>query len=280
MWTRESLQDARVVDLKISAQQQISFVVQALELMHLHSVFIRQVLRSIWNLQEMESWQIFLKQVRLLRLHSADHVLVQEIHLQTMRSASVIPPETSRIVKAQKFKTDRYRLLLSWMRVLLPLRQQTKVSLQGTYLNEYLISQPLYELTQGYIPLLFWQFVPPVSTIDRIKRDIQKVVDTYEKGVLLENKTVHVNARIGKEELVQELKKRGFRFVTKRIDKVEELWNLSDGINSPCEEVVQNIVEQIGVRRYKELCENALYLDLDDLKQLVEDVQGLIFQSL
>ena len=147
-------------------------------------------------------------------------------------------------------------------------------------LNEYLISQPLYELTQGYIPLLFWQFVPPVSTIDRIKRDIQKVVDTYEKGVLLENKTVHVNARIGKEELVQELKKRGFRFVTKRIDKVEELWNLSDGINSPCEEVVQNIVEQIGVRRYKELCENALYLDLDDLKQLVEDVQGLIFQSL
>ena len=159
-------------------------------------------------------------------------------------------------------------------------REQTKVSVQGTYLNEYLISQPLYELTQGYIPLLFWQFVPPVSTIDRIKRDIQKVVDTYEKGVLLENKTVHVNARIGKEELVQELKKRGFRFVTKRIDKVEELWNLSDGINSPCEEVVQNIVEQIGVRRYKELCENALYLDLDDLKQLVEDVQGLIFQSL
>lgn len=60
-------------------------------------------------------------------------------------------------------------------------REQTKVSVQGTYLNEYLISQPLYELTQGYIPLLFWQFVPPVSTIDRIKRDIQKVVDVYEK---------------------------------------------------------------------------------------------------
>ena len=51
------------------------------------------------------------------------------IHRRTMLSAFVIPPETSRIVKAQKFKTDRYRLLLSWMRVLLPLRQQTKVSL-------------------------------------------------------------------------------------------------------------------------------------------------------
>ena len=128
MWIRESLQDARAVDLKISAQQQISFVVQALELMHLHSVFIRQVLRSIWNLLEMESWQIFLKQVRLLRLHSADHVLVQEIHLQTMRSASVIPPETSRIVKAPRSRMDRFLLLHLWMQDLSQQQQQTKVS--------------------------------------------------------------------------------------------------------------------------------------------------------
>ena len=158
-------------------------------------------------------------------------------------------------------------------------REQTKVSVQGTYLNEYLISQPLYELTQGYIPLLFWQFVPPVSTIDRIKRDIQKVVDTYEKGVLLENKTVHVNARIGKEELVQELKKGDFGFVTKRKDNVEELWNLSDGINSPCEEVVQNIVEQIGVKQYQTQCKNALYLNMGDLKLVTNNIPGLVFHS-
>ena len=112
-------------------------------------------------------------------------------------------------------------------------RDLTKVSVQGTYLNEYLISQPLYELTQGYIPLLFWQFVPPESTIERIKRDIQKVVDTYEKGVLLEDRTVYVNARIGKEELVQELKKKGFRFITERKDNVEELWDLSGQGENP-----------------------------------------------
>ena len=159
-------------------------------------------------------------------------------------------------------------------------REQTKVSVQGTYLNEYLISQPLYELTQGYIPLLFWQFVPPVSTIDRIKRDIQKVVDVYEKGALLENKTVHVNARVGKDELVQELKKRGFCSVTKRNDNVEELWDLSDGINSPCEEVVQNIVEQIGVKKYQSQCQNARYLDLDDLKQIIGNIPGLVFYPL
>lgn len=159
-------------------------------------------------------------------------------------------------------------------------KDRVKVSVQGTYLNEYLISQPLYELTQGYIPLLYWQFVPPSSTIDRVKRDIQKIVDDYEKDVLLENKTVHVNARIGKTELVQELKKRGFRFVTKRQDNVEELWDLSDGVNSPCEEIVENIVERIGVKQYKAQCKNALYLDLNDLKQLTEHIPGLELRRL
>jgi len=106
------------------------------------------------------------------------------------------------------------------------------------------------------------------------------VVDVYEKGALLENKNVHVNARIGKEELVQELKKRGFRFVTKRKDNVEELWDLSDGINSPCEEVVQNIVEQIGVKKYQSQCQNARYLDLDDLKQIIGNIPGLVFYPL
>ena len=156
-------------------------------------------------------------------------------------------------------------------------REQKNISVQGIYLNEYLISQPLYELTQGYIPLLFWQFVPPVSTIERIKRDIQKVVDTYEKGVLLENRTVHVNARVGKEELVQELKKRGFRLVTKRKDNVEELWDLSDGINSPCEEVAKNIVKKIGVKKYQTQCKNSQYLDPDDLKKVIGDIPGLAF---
>ena len=156
-------------------------------------------------------------------------------------------------------------------------REQKNISVQGIYLNEYLISQPLYELTQGYIPLLFWQFVPPVSTIERIKRDIQKVVDTYEKGVLLENGTVHVNARVGKEELVQELKKGGFRFVTQRNDNVEELWDLSDGINSPCEDVAKNIEKKIGVKKYQTQCKNSQYLDPDDLKKVIGDIPGLAF---
>lgn len=157
---------------------------------------------------------------------------------------------------------------------------QQKAMVQGTYLNEYLISQPLYELTQGYIPLLYWQFVPPASTIARMKLDVQKAVDTYENNVLLENKPVHVNARIGKKELVQELKKREFRFVVARKDNVEELWDLSDGINSPCEEVVKDIVERVGVKQYQIQCGEMISLDMNDLKQLTERIPGLEYRSL
>ena len=86
-----------------------------------------------------------------------------------------------------------------------------------------------------------------------------------------------MNARVGKEELVQELKKRGFRLVTKRKDNVEELWDLSDGINSPCEEVAKNIVKKIGVKKYQTQCKNSQYLDPDDLKKVIGDIPGLAF---
>ena len=60
---------------------------------------------------------------------------------------------------------------------------------------------------------------------------------------------------------------------------MEELWNLSDGINSPCEEVVQNIVEQIGVKQYQTQCKNALYLNMGDLKLVTNNIPGLVFHS-
>ena len=90
-----------------AAQQQISFVVQALELMHLHSVFIRQVHRSIWNLQETVSWLTSLQQGQLSRLLSADRASVPETHLQIMRSVSVIQRETSRTEREVSCRADR-----------------------------------------------------------------------------------------------------------------------------------------------------------------------------
>ena len=120
--------DVQAVVSKISVRQLTFSVVQASGQMHLHSAYIRQVLRFTWNLQETVSLQISLLQVLLLRLHSADHALAQVIHRQIMHSVSVIQPETSRTVKAPRFRTDRFLLSLLWMQDLSQQQQQIKVS--------------------------------------------------------------------------------------------------------------------------------------------------------
>ena len=152
-------------------------------------------------------------------------------------------------------------------------------SVQGVYLNEYLISQPMYELSTGNIPLLYWQFVPPVSTIHRMGSDVQKAVDAYEPGVSLRDKPVHINARIGKKELEHNLKQKGFRYITKRTDGVEEIWDLSDGFNAPCEEVAQDIVGRIGVKVYRNTCRNASFINIEDLAKLSGRIEGLEFSA-
>lgn len=92
--------------------------------------FSEDLWEKLYDIKENGKYQLDLweanRQILLEAGVSQERILTPR---RTMLSAFVIPPETSRIVKAQKFKTDRYRLLLSWMRVPLPLRQQTKVSL-------------------------------------------------------------------------------------------------------------------------------------------------------
>ena len=89
-----------------------------------------QVHQFMLNLQEMEDLQILWRQVQLLRLHSADHVLVQEIHLLIMHSQSDIQQETSLTEKVLNYRMDRYHLLLLWMHVLLQQQQLIRDTLQ------------------------------------------------------------------------------------------------------------------------------------------------------
>lgn len=98
--------------------------------MNLHLAYILQVHQFMLNLQEMEDLQILWRQVQLLRLHSADHVLVQEIHLLIMHSQSDIQQETSLTEKVLNYRMDRYHLLLLWMHVLLQQQQLIRDTLQ------------------------------------------------------------------------------------------------------------------------------------------------------
>lgn len=152
--------------------------------------------------------------------------------------------------------------------------KKNKIKLQGVMFNEYLISQPKYELLNGKIPLLYWQFTPASVTVDRLDNYIVPAASRYFPKVNLRKRSVHLNARIGKYELETELKQRGYRYVSKRLDNVEEVWDLSDGINAPCEFVVSEISKQ-QASKFKKKMNSLTPLTISDLRKLTNNSKGL-----
>lgn len=151
--------------------------------------------------------------------------------------------------------------------------------IRGIILNEYLISDPLYELMNGYVPLLYWQFNPPARTIDRINEDIMKAVNTFYPTPRMTDLSYRINARIGKKELNEELIKRGCKDIIMRADQIEEVWDTADGMNAPCERNVQDIVENQGNCIYKEKIQRLSPLTISDLRELSQKVPGIVFKK-
>jgi len=156
--------------------------------------------------------------------------------------------------------------------------KKNNINLQGVMFNEYLISQPKYELMNGKVPLLYWQFTPARVTVDRLDNYIKPAASEYFPNANLKDLLVHLNARIGKYELETELKQRGYRYVSKRLDNVEEVWDLSDGLNAPCEFVVNDISKKKTVD-YQKTINSLKPLTIYDLQRVVREIKGLSFTN-
>lgn len=155
-----------------------------------------------------------------------------------------------------------------------------KIDLKGAYLNEYLISQPIFELYQNYIPLLYWQFNSPSSTISRFDNLVNKLNKEYNYIFNKDEDNVTVNARIGKYELITELKKLNYNKIRKREDNIEELWDLKDGINSPCENVANEIITNIGISNFKKWVKNIKPIGINELSKISNSTKGIIFEPI
>ncbi len=156
--------------------------------------------------------------------------------------------------------------------------KKNNIALQGVMFNEYLISQPKYELLNGKIPLLYWQFTPARVTVDRLDNYISPTARKYFSKINLQALPIHLNARIGKNELEAELKERGYQYVSKRLDNVEEVWDLSDGINAPCEFVAVEISKQEMVE-FRNKMNSIKPLSLRELQKHIDRNKGITFQT-
>lgn len=165
------------------------------------------------------------------------------------------------------------------MDVSMEFMQRNKALLQVSHypsfvFNEYLISHPVYEMLMGYVPVLYWQFVPSKYTVDRM---FSYGYDSAKKyfGRIPDDVYTRLNGRLFVDDMDVELKERGISNVVKRVSGVEELWDISDGMNAPCEEVAQDIVNNIGVSNYMDLVAKIKVLDIQDLVRLAGSVDGV-----
>lgn len=146
--------------------------------------------------------------------------------------------------------------------------------------NEYLISEPMYELSNGHIPLLYWQFVPAALTVGRLDNYVAPAITSVFPETRVKELNIHLNARIGKYDLAEKLKEHHYAHVSMRADNIEEVWNLSDGMNAPCEKIADDIVNRIGVESYRYTVEQLQPLTIEDIARLSSRLPGISFHRI
>lgn len=151
--------------------------------------------------------------------------------------------------------------------------------INGVAFNEYLFCQPLYGLIKGYVPLLYWQFVPPSSTVGRAMDVVKPTIARYDPQTNFNELAFYLNSGYGSNELRGGLISNGIPAskITVRGDQV--IWNPADGMLAPCEVVAEEIVKNMGLSVFKDKLHAVTPLDIDDLKAVSEGTFGVVFSE-
>ncbi len=144
---------------------------------------------------------------------------------------------------------------------------------RGVSLNPYLTGHPSYEKFFGYIPFLYLNSTAlPVSWhFDRVTGMLSDAVRTYFPEVSLEGLPFVANTGIN-TSFFEAMLDAGFEV---SILANEDIWNLSDGIESPSEARADELMR---ITTYQELvawANELTLLSLEDIEELSRDFQGL-----
>lgn len=160
-----------------------------------------------------------------------------------------------------------------------------KTTIEAVILNEYLTSNPQFELSLGRVPLLYWQFIPPQYTIDRIFNGyLANAITGYypdETAATLKQKTFYLNSNYGRNELQAALLNYGVTGeITARQTSHDE-WTGSGG--SFCEVYAWVISNLIGRNAYQQMQSLTRPLTITELETICTKVgnqsQGLHFKQ-
>ena len=152
--------------------------------------------------------------------------------------------------------------------------------IKGVAFNEYLVCHPQYEAYSGYVPLLYWQFVPAESTVERCFGTVKQALgkDYPEIAARGSSLRLFLNSNYGRENLKAALISKGVPpgSITLR-GQGGDVWNPADGMNAPCEKFADAIVNDIGVAKYVATMTSLLPLTMADIHSICERNGGLAF---
>ncbi|MDD4776991.1 MAG: hypothetical protein PHV53_01755 [Fermentimonas sp.] len=158
-------------------------------------------------------------------------------------------------------------------------------TIEAVTLNEYLTSNPQFEITLGRIPLLYWQFIPAQFTIDRIFNGyLAGAISSYYPEVtipVLKQKIFYLNSNYGRNELKTSLINYG---VTGEITARQTSHDVWTGNGSSFSEVYAwVIINLIGLDEYQSKQYQTLPLTINELESICSKVgsfsQGLHFKQ-
>ncbi|GAA3580524.1 hypothetical protein GCM10022395_31230 [Snuella lapsa] len=145
---------------------------------------------------------------------------------------------------------------------------------KGVVFNPYLISHPVIEMKKGFVPLLYWQLVGAEYTVYNMENDLFKAIkhfypttDVKELSLWL-NSTRNFGAKWSANNLMNELTKKGYSNFIENNYEVDEVWNLSDGLDSPCELLFKEIKESSGFDSLKHWNNSLKPLTIKDIEEL------------
>lgn len=147
---------------------------------------------------------------------------------------------------------------------------------KGVIFNPYLIAHPTIEAKKGFVPLLYWQLVGAEYTVYNMEHDVFKAIKHFYPKTNVKNLKLWLNstrnfgAKWSANNLKKELIKKGYANFIENNYEVDEVWDLSDGVESPSELLFKEVNESYGFENLKKWSNSLNPLTIEDIKELSE----------
>ncbi|BEG99326.1 hypothetical protein [Bacteroides sedimenti] len=151
--------------------------------------------------------------------------------------------------------------------------------INGVAFNEYLVSHPQYEIYTGYVPFLYWQFTSTADLINNCFTNTKGAISLsyLAVGQKFTSLKFFLNSNYGRDKIKDALINKGVpgSNITIRDQSDNDVWNPTNGMNSPCEKFADDIVSNVGVSKYVSIVKAFTPLSIKDIENVSKQIGGI-----